>query len=179
VERRSADLDGVASFPLYGNHRDICRFAKADAEPLQKILFTIGEMLDGLEIEKISKRFPRPYQPGGKQSIPSLNFPIEVPRVHSFVGREDVIEQIEEALDLSKQPRPRKIAHLIGMGGVGKTQTALKIEKNYHDRFNNIFWVYTTSEQTARLSFNSLLRHARSQGILQGKGRIIRRPEQF
>ncbi|KAK1775513.1 tetratricopeptide repeat domain-containing protein [Copromyces sp. CBS 386.78] len=65
----------------------------------------------------------------------------------SFFGRDDVLRQLDDCLlpsaDLlvSSQPDRTRIGLLCGMGGLGKTETAIEYAYSRRDKFDAIFWV--------------------------------------
>jgi hypothetical protein len=58
-----------------------------------------------------------------------------------FYGRDDILQQVKRALDREEGDRQCKSLVLYGLGGVGKTKTALQYVNNSRDRFDAIFWI--------------------------------------
>ncbi len=86
----------------------------------------------------------------------------EVPnrRIHSFVGREDIISRIDQAFSAGQGPR---IAVLQGMGGQGKSQVALEYcHRKKNSPYSAIFWVDATNENTTVGSFQSISERLKS-----------------
>ena len=86
----------------------------------------------------------------------------EVPnrRIHSFVGREDIISRIDQAFSAGQGPR---IAVLQGMGGQGKSQVALEYcHRKKNSPYSAIFWVDATNEDTTIGSFQSISERIKS-----------------
>ncbi len=80
----------------------------------------------------------------------------EVPnrRVGGFVGREDILQKIDEALFGKSVPH---YAVLQGIGGQGKSQVALEYCHRKKDNpYSAIFWVDATTEDTVKRSFQSM-----------------------
>ncbi|KAH9210670.1 P-loop containing nucleoside triphosphate hydrolase protein, partial [Leptodontidium sp. 2 PMI_412] len=80
----------------------------------------------------------------------------EVPnrRVDCFVGREDVLQKIEDGPTSEAEPR---IFVLRGLGGQGKTQIALEHCRRAKNRdVKAIFWVDSTSEESVKKSFQTI-----------------------
>lgn len=72
-------------------------------------------------------------------------------RVRQFVGREDILQKIDEALSPGSGPR---IAVLQGMGGQGKSQIALEYcHRKKTTLYPAIFWVDATTENSTQRSF--------------------------
>jgi hypothetical protein len=59
-----------------------------------------------------------------------------------FTGREDVLAQIQEAL------AERGRAALSGLGGVGKTQTAMEYAHRHFAEYANVFWTTADSQKS-------------------------------
>ena len=88
-----------------------------------------------------------------KEQTPSY---YEIPnrRVDGFVGREDILRKIDEALSDGSGPR---YAVLQGMGGQGKTQVALECCHRKKDNpYSAIFWVDATTQDRVEGSFHSI-----------------------
>ncbi|KAG4440354.1 hypothetical protein IFR05_004147 [Cadophora sp. M221] len=75
-------------------------------------------------------------------------------RVDCFVGREDVLQKIEDGPTSEAGPR---IFVLRGLGGQGKTQIALEYCRRAKNRdLKAIFWVDSTSEDSVKKSFQTI-----------------------
>ncbi len=85
---------------------------------------------------------------------PPLYYEVPNRRVNAFVGREDILQKIDEALSNGSGPH---CAVLQGMSGQGKTQVALEY---CHRKRNNpywaIFWVDATNQDRVEGSFQSI-----------------------
>jgi len=68
-----------------------------------------------------------------------------------FTGRKDVLEQMKTELNSSKSEQKSMAIH--GMGGVGKTQIALKFVYDHYDSYSAIFWMAADSRQKLQSSF--------------------------
>jgi hypothetical protein len=99
-------------------------------------------------------------------SISTFGEPITtglLPRNPLFVGRESVMTDLEAFLrpgspsDLSK-PRPRQSCTIHGLGGMGKTQTALEYTYRYRQCYSHIFWLRANDENALVESFLSMMR---------------------
>ncbi|KAK3336561.1 acyl transferase/acyl hydrolase/lysophospholipase [Cercophora scortea] len=76
-----------------------------------------------------------------------------------FTGRTDILRKMSAFFvkrESGKGPRREFLLH--GMGGVGKTQIALKFRQmmDSEDMFENIFWVDATSSVTIEESYNNI-----------------------
>lgn len=80
----------------------------------------------------------------------------EIPnrRADGFVGREDILQKIDEALSDGSGPR---YTVLQGIGGQGKSQVALEYCNRKKDKpYSAIFWVDATTQDRAERSFQSV-----------------------
>ena len=87
----------------------------------------------------------------------------EVPnrRVNDFVGREDILQKIDEALS---DGLGLHCAVLQGMGGQGKTQVALEYcHRKRNESYSAIFWVDATNQDTVEGSFQSISERIKRQ----------------
>ena len=78
-------------------------------------------------------------------------FMVPYERNEYFVGRKKFLKQILDRFnDATPRPYHRRIA-LFGMGGVGKTQTALEFVYTNRASYNRIYWI-TAVDQASLLS---------------------------
>ncbi len=87
----------------------------------------------------------------------------EVPnrRVNSFVGRENILQKIDEVLSDGSGPH---YAVLQGMGGQGKTQVALEYcRRKKNNPYSAIFWVDATTQDRVEGSFQSISERIKRQ----------------
>src|SRR5271154_4435885 len=83
--------------------------------------------------------------------IPQACFMVPYERNEYFVGRKEFLKQLfERFTDSMPRPYQRRIA-LFGMGGVGKTQTALEYVYTNRSSYNRIYWI-TAVDQASLLS---------------------------
>jgi Cdc6-like AAA superfamily ATPase len=75
---------------------------------------------------------------------------------HLFIGRDDELEQMKTILLSNPDSSGRKVLVLSGMGGIGKTQIAIRYAKRHHTSYSSVFWVNATSESTLTTSLRRL-----------------------
>ncbi|MCJ1279782.1 hypothetical protein MMC21_007606 [Puttea exsequens] len=80
------------------------------------------------------------------------------PRNRRFIGRMEKLEELEEKLILSNDCQ--KLA-LVGLGGVGKTQVALKLAYTIKERWPeySIFWVPAVSVESFEQGYRDIASH--------------------
>ncbi|CEJ62692.1 Putative TPR repeat protein [Penicillium brasilianum] len=79
-----------------------------------------------------------------------------VPVIGNFVGRQDELDQLWQYLRPT-DPRSRKVAILHGLGGIGKTQLAIRFARSHKDDFTAIFWLSGKDRGTLLQSLSSVL----------------------
>jgi hypothetical protein len=62
-----------------------------------------------------------------------------------FTGREDVLVQLHRVLHTENSAALSHPQGISGLGGIGKTQTALEYAYRYHSEYNAVFWVRADS----------------------------------
>jgi tetratricopeptide (TPR) repeat protein len=92
-------------------------------------------------------QFPEASDARFTDSAAKPEFPEALPRYWNvpvrnrlFTGREDVLEKLQEALQ-----RDRRAA-LSGLGGIGKTQTAIEYAHRYRNDYDAVFFIRTDTE---------------------------------
>jgi hypothetical protein len=70
-----------------------------------------------------------------------------------FTGREDKLKQIREALLLDNTVAVSQPVAVCGLGGIGKTQTAIEYAYRYQSEYELIFWVKADSEDSIISSY--------------------------
>ncbi|KAF4772413.1 hypothetical protein HAV15_002034 [Penicillium sp. str.  len=76
-------------------------------------------------------------------SVHRFNIPLDlnaVPLISNFVGRQGKLDNLWQCLQPEDSPS-RKVAVLHGLGGIGKTQLAVRFARDYQNDFTAIFWL--------------------------------------
>jgi hypothetical protein len=76
---------------------------------------------------------------------------------HFFIGRDHELEKMKTILLSSPNSSDRKVLVLGGMGGIGKTQIAIRYTKQHHTSYSSVFWVNAATEYTLRNSLRRLV----------------------
>jgi len=75
-----------------------------------------------------------------------------------FVGRESDLRQLREWLLPRGELLSQSVVALSGLGGVGKTQLAIKFAKQSHDNYSSTLWLNAKDETTLKQAFVALAR---------------------
>ncbi|HYT28755.1 MAG TPA: TIR domain-containing protein [Ktedonobacteraceae bacterium] len=73
-----------------------------------------------------------------------LNLPFHRNRL--FTGREEILHRLHTSLEASKETA--LIQAISGLGGIGKTQTAIEYAYRYQDHYTRIIWLNSESRET-------------------------------
>ena len=65
-----------------------------------------------------------------------------------FTGREDVLERLHHTLTAGKTAALTQPQAITGLGGIGKTQTALEYAYRYRSEYQAVFWVRSDTRET-------------------------------
>ena len=80
-----------------------------------------------------------------------------------FCGREDILSEIDQALDSNTGAQLKTFA-VYGMGGVGKTQVALRYASYSRTKYDAVLWVSADNPMTIAQSFRAV---AKSLGLVE------------
>lgn len=86
-----------------------------------------------------------------------------VPMITNFVGRQDELDNLWQLLKPTDSPS-RKITILHGLGGIGKTQLAIRFARDHRDQFRAIFWLSGKDRDALLQSLSSTLNRLPRQG---------------
>ena len=88
--------------------------------------------------------------------LPLWGIPNQYQRNLLFTGRDDILQQLHDAFQANDLAA--SIQALCGLGGIGKTQTALEYAYRYHDDYQFILWAGASSRAVLVSSFLKISR---------------------
>ncbi len=97
---------------------------------------------------------PVPSQPETTQSTSTWNVPYL--RNPFFTGREELLKQLHDNLTQNKSAALTQAQAISGLGGIGKTQTAVEYAYRYRDDYRYVLWVNATTRDVLITSFVAL-----------------------
>src|SRR5260370_1288178 len=77
-------------------------------------------------------------------------------RTPFFTGREDVFTRLRRALQVDNATALIQPQSIIGLGGIGKTQTAIEYAYRYHRDYQTVLWARADSPSALTSEFVSL-----------------------
>lgn len=90
--------------------------------------------------------------PGGTQQQ-KTEIPSNLPTgITLFVGREEILNQLRHGL-AAGDPAPGRIQAITGLGGIGKTQTAIEYARRFADDYTALLWAVAESSESLRSDF--------------------------
>jgi tetratricopeptide (TPR) repeat protein/DNA-binding XRE family transcriptional regulator len=88
------------------------------------------------------------------------------PRTPFFTGREDILQQLTTILTTAQIPELSKSCALSGLGGIGKTQTAIEYAHRRALDYTAVFWI---SAETTESLFSSAMAIAHLLNLPEGQ----------
>jgi tetratricopeptide (TPR) repeat protein len=99
---------------------------------------------------------PQLITPSEQQAERPWNVPFG--RNPFFTGRGALLEQLHEQLSRNHSAALNQSYALSGLGGIGKTQTAIEYAYRYGDEYSAVFWVRADSRETLVADFVAIAR---------------------
>ena len=96
-----------------------------------------------------------PQQPGFPGEFSSIwNIPYQ--RNPFFTGREDILKYLHDTLTTDKTAALTQPQAITGLGGIGKTQTAVEYAYRYASEYQAVLWARADSREELLLDFMSI-----------------------
>ena len=92
----------------------------------------------------------------GRGPVPTWNVPLR--RNPFFTGREPIFTQIHKLLHAGKTAALSQPPAISGLGGIGKTQTAVEYAYRYRDEYQFVLWVQANTSEALLSNFVALAR---------------------
>src|SRR2546423_14503165 len=90
----------------------------------------------------------------GIGQVPTWNVPFR--RNPFFTGRETVVAQVHSLLHAGKTAALSQPPAISGVGGIGKTQTAVEYAYRYREEYQHVLWVQANTSETLLANFVAL-----------------------
>ncbi|KAI9720649.1 MAG: hypothetical protein M1812_002829 [Candelaria pacifica] len=153
VDKKSATLGLDSSrekmIQMQANHSSICKFDSVDGSDYELVQENIGELAeDAVKATAERERLEALKTPGSASSTSVAAFIVPYSNNPDFVGREDIFEKLKTCLidDENEASGFHARAALYGLGGVGKSQIAIKFAywvRRVHAGIS-VFWIHAS-----------------------------------
>ncbi|KAI9766209.1 MAG: hypothetical protein M1839_005011 [Geoglossum umbratile] len=160
VDNDSARLNlpnEIAVGVVGANHKSICKFRRADNQKYSPVWRAVKNLVDSALVESIALSAN-----SSDQISPSRESCFSVPfeRDLKFIGREDIIAEIDKRLEVQ-----RRVA-LAGIGGVGKSQIAIEYCYRFRDQYpeSHVFWIHASTVSRMDQGYKDIARKLRMPG---------------
>ena len=89
-----------------------------------------------------------PDKPSPQGSLPTPFWNVPFRRNPFFTGRENLLQQLHDNLTTSKTAALTQAQAISGLGGIGKTQTAIEYAYRYREMYQAVLWVRAATKET-------------------------------
>ena len=97
------------------------------------------------------------------------NFVVPFERNPWFTGRKRLLEILEGKLFEQASKKYNHRIALYGMGGIGKTQTALEYVYSHRDAYKRIYWITAVDQASLLAGYQEIARKAGLKGLISLK----------
>ncbi|ERF72769.1 hypothetical protein EPUS_09197 [Endocarpon pusillum Z07020] len=163
VDKESATL-GLSghretAIAVEADHQTICKFNEAECPAYRQVEDNIADLAERAVCISRKRLLQKTLQIPATQMVVELHkrtFFVPYTENADFVGREKILQRLIEIL--SPQHGRQRRAALYGLGGVGKTQIAIKYAYWCHENQPNtsVFWIHASNFERFHQSFIEL-----------------------
>jgi tetratricopeptide (TPR) repeat protein len=112
---------------------------------------------DKERVAPVRVQYPGTSESNNTSEIENLEIPWNVPEiVRYFTGREEVLNKLYEALAASRVTALSQRQAISGLGGIGKTQTAIAYAHRHRAEYKAVLWVVAESRESLISDFVAL-----------------------
>ncbi|HEY7124211.1 MAG TPA: FxSxx-COOH system tetratricopeptide repeat protein [Ktedonobacterales bacterium] len=155
--RKRARLTQQALAERLGAHRTTVSFWER-GEYVPETLTMVLELARVLQLSEAEQRLLVEARFGTASILPFSNLPEQTPY---FTGRDSVLQMLHDALAAGEQVALSQAHALSGLGGIGKTQTALAYASRYRTHYHDILWALADTRESLMASYMSFAEHLR------------------
>ena len=94
------------------------------------------------------------------------------PLINTFVGRNEELQKLEHCLLPGTRTRDQRIVIIHGLGGMGKTQLALKYALRHRECYSGILWLNGRAERMLRSDFAAIAKKIPIRKVLDKRGDV-------
>ncbi|KAI9766297.1 MAG: hypothetical protein M1839_004928 [Geoglossum umbratile] len=142
----SAILPGYTQIGIHSNHMDMTKFEDRNDPGFKAIAGELRRWVKELGQSKISSSGETASANAANTSLPKSPFKTPFPRDSMFIGREDIMARIDKIYKQAESWNHTRLA-LVGLGGVGKSQTAIEYAYRVRDSalHTSVFWIHASN----------------------------------
>ena len=155
--RKRARLSQAALAERIGAHRMTVSFWER-GEYVPETLTMVLELARVLQLGEAEQRLLVELRFGTASLLPFSNLPEQTPY---FTGRDALLQTLHTALSAGEQVALVQAQAISGLGGIGKTQTALAYAYRYRDHYHDILWALADARETLTASYLTFAQHLR------------------
>ena len=89
------------------------------------------------------------------------NFIVPYQENKQFIGRDELLQKLRETFLDQKPLRNNHRVALHGMGGIGKTQTALAYAFKHRNDYGSVYWITADDEATLLMGYDNIAKNGR------------------
>ncbi len=153
---KDAPFAKLQALPSHG--KPVSRWPTHD-DAFEDVIKGIRRAIEDLHASASPKPLASPSSTPGTNSISGGQLPVwNVPfrRNPFFTGREPIFAQIHRLLHAGKTAALSQPPAISGLGGIGKTQTAVEYAYRYRDAYQFVLWVQANTSETLLSNFVAL-----------------------